>query len=594
MGTAFTIDSALKIARFGIVATASIGDDELCEIIREYYSKKYNLPYTFIDRKVEDHRAKRVTAFLNMTQDIIDSQIRDMRQQPFTDDSDATKYFTLLPKDNPNKALFEKFKKLAPSSPEYVALEKQLREAIIPGNIEVNIMTKVDKNNFAPDGTPLGENSSDAQAGLRGFANSRITGTIVLSAGFNRRLYAYADQLECFAPDKDGLVKKNLIIKVSDYRSALIQGRFFAKKGIRPYEFRVESGINCGGHTFIADGILMGPILQEFKDNIDELSKELIATSNEVLLSRGRKTYNPDQKVLVSVQGGIGTNAEASFMKRFYPVHATGWATPFLLVPEASTVDKDSLEILRKAGEEDLFLSHVSPLGIRFQLAKHTLSETEKEKKIAAGKTGSACPKRYLVNNTEYTEIPICTASLEYQKKKIAELESTLTGDALIAVKAAVTRKSCLCEDLAAAALVLYNIPSRRVQTPTVCAGPNLAYFDGIYSLKQMIQHIYGEVNLINHPARPHVFNKELKLYLDYYKEEFAGMLPTPDAKQIEYVERVNTNLSSGIAYYRELISKITEESKTQKATFLKDLAKNEVELQAMMSPFKQWLTAVN
>ncbi len=397
MGTAFTIDSALKIARFGIVSTASIGDDELCEIIREYYSDRYHLPFTFIDKKVEDHRAKRVTAFLDMTQDIIDIQVNEMRQQPFTEGTDASKYFELLPKNHPKKLLFETFKTLSPSVPQYEALDASLRDAIVAGHIEVNIMTKVDKDNFATDGTPLGDNSSDAQAGLRGFANSKIFATIVLSAGFNRRLYAYADQLGCFAPDEKGIVKKRLIIKVSDFRSALIQGRFLAKKGIRPAEFRVESGINCGGHAFIADGILMGPILQEFKENIDELSKELIETANAVLRSRGRQSYDVDQKVLVSVQGGIGTHAEAAFMMRYYPVHATGLATPFLLVPEATTVDKDSLEILRKAGEDDLFLSHVSPLGIRFQLAKHTLSETEKEKKIAAGKSGSACPKRYLV-----------------------------------------------------------------------------------------------------------------------------------------------------------------------------------------------------
>lgn len=590
MGTAFTIDSALKIARFGIVSTASIGDDELCEIIREFYCKQYHLPYTLIDKKIDDHRAKRVTAFLDMTQAIIDIQVNEMRQQPFTEGTDAFKYFELLPKDHPKKILFETFKTLSPSSPKYATTESSLRDAIVAGHIEVNIMTKVDKDNFAADGTPLGDNSSDAQAGLRGFANSKIVGTIVLSAGFNRRLYAYADQLGCFTPDEKGTVKKRLIIKVSDFRSALIQGRFLAKKGLRAAEFRVESGINCGGHAFIADGILMGPILQEFKDNINDLSKELIETANAVLLSRGQNTYDINQKVLVSVQGGIGTHAEASFMKRFYPVHATGWATPFLLVPEASTVDNDSLEILRKAGEDDLFLSHVSPLGIRFQLAKHTLSETEKAKKIAAGKTGSACPKRYLVNNTEFTERPICTASMEYQKKKIAELETTLTGDALVDAIAAVTRKSCLCEDLAAAALVLCDIPSKRAQTPTICAGPNLAYFDKIYSLKEMVGHIYGETDLINHPARPHVFNKELKLYLDYYKEEFADMLPTPTPKELEYVARVKTNLSDGIAYYRELIGQIDEESDTNKTTFVKDLDKLATRLDALVLPFKEWL----
>jgi hypothetical protein len=109
-----------------------------------------------------------------------------------------------------------------------------------------------------------------------------------------------------------------------------------------------------------------------------------------------------------------------------------------------------------------------------------------------------------------------------------------------------------------------------------------------------MIQHIYGEINLINHPARPHVFNKELKLYLDYYHEEFSGMLPTPEPKQIEYVQRVRDNLSSGIDYYRQLISQINEESENNKVRFLKDLDKLSVQLDALVSPFKKWLTPTN
>ena len=34
MGTAFTIDTPIKVARFGISSVMSIGDDELCETMR--------------------------------------------------------------------------------------------------------------------------------------------------------------------------------------------------------------------------------------------------------------------------------------------------------------------------------------------------------------------------------------------------------------------------------------------------------------------------------------------------------------------------------------------------------------------------------
>ena len=43
MGTAFTIDTPIKVARFGISSVVSLCDDELCETMREFYSKKYHL-----------------------------------------------------------------------------------------------------------------------------------------------------------------------------------------------------------------------------------------------------------------------------------------------------------------------------------------------------------------------------------------------------------------------------------------------------------------------------------------------------------------------------------------------------------------------
>ena len=38
-GTAFTIDTPYKVARFGISSVVSIGDDELCEAMRKHYSE---------------------------------------------------------------------------------------------------------------------------------------------------------------------------------------------------------------------------------------------------------------------------------------------------------------------------------------------------------------------------------------------------------------------------------------------------------------------------------------------------------------------------------------------------------------------------
>ncbi|MFT7427062.1 MAG: hypothetical protein ACI9O5_003021, partial [Algoriphagus sp.] len=140
-----------------------------------------------------------------------------------------------------------------------------IKSKIVPGRIDVNIMTRVDKMNYDKEGNPLPREYSDALSALKGFAKSKIEGSVVFSAGMNPSLYGYTENFGCFFPDHMGKTQKGIILKVSDYRSALIQGKFFAKKGLFVSEFRIESGLNCGGHAFATDGFLIGTILEEFK-----------------------------------------------------------------------------------------------------------------------------------------------------------------------------------------------------------------------------------------------------------------------------------------------------------------------------------------
>ena len=104
-------------------------------------------------------------------------------------------------------------------------------ENLHPGSIDVNIMTKLDKANYKND-EHLSNEYNDAHASLRGFANSNLDSSLILSAGMNPRLYGYLENFEDFFPDENGNIKKKIVIKVSDYRSALIQGKFLAKKGL--------------------------------------------------------------------------------------------------------------------------------------------------------------------------------------------------------------------------------------------------------------------------------------------------------------------------------------------------------------------------
>ena len=139
------------------------------------------------------------------------------------------------------------------------------------GSIDVNIMTKVDGNNSGNKGVP-GEDGSDAVAALRGYALSDLSNSsIIFSAGLNPRLFNNLEKFDVFDAVAWGEFKKKIVVKVSDYRSALIQGKYLAKKGIWVSEFRIESGLNCGGHAFATDGYLLGPILEEFKSKKEEL-----------------------------------------------------------------------------------------------------------------------------------------------------------------------------------------------------------------------------------------------------------------------------------------------------------------------------------
>ena len=71
----------------------------------------------------------------------------------------------------------------------YQPNQKQLRLFIIPGKIDVNIMTKLDKTNYDPDGNELPSQFSDALSALRGYANSRIKSSIIFSAGLGFQIH---------------------------------------------------------------------------------------------------------------------------------------------------------------------------------------------------------------------------------------------------------------------------------------------------------------------------------------------------------------------------------------------------------------------
>lgn len=567
MGIGFTLESAIKVAPLGISTVMSLVDDILIEKLREFHSRQFELPFNPISIKVEDFRAKRITAYLNMVDNIVKDKFDNMIASITEKGKEFEKYMDLLPDYSTLKL---EFNEMVKNNSSLNHIKEWAQNNLPTGSIDVNIMTKLDKVNYkAGEQMPIEYN--DAFAGVRGFANSDVESAIVLSAGMSPRLYSYIEQFEDFYPDENNFVKKKIILKVSDIRSALIQGQFFAKKGIWVSEYRIESGLNCGGHAFATDGLLMGPILEEFRMNHDRI----VDTAHKMLCSaleaKGRHIPETSLPVKVTAQGGVGTSAEQDFLLNYYNVDSVGWGSPFLLVPEASTLDDTTMDILAKAEEKDLYLSNISPLGVKFNSVRGNTKDVEKQAKIDAGNPGSNCPKRYLVSTTEYTERALCTASKVFQKKKIAELdEQSLSPEAHKKAFDKITDKSCICVGLGTAALIVNKLDTK-IEGPgvSVCPGPNIAYFNKQVSLKDMVGHIYGKNKVMDDQLRPNMFVKELKMYVDHFREKMEDMswpLNRPSAK---FVKTYEQNMILGIAYYKKLYESVHGKYDSFKAEFV-------------------------
>ncbi|WP_316801626.1 hypothetical protein [Pedobacter frigidisoli] len=556
LGLGFSIDTPLKVAKYGISSVISIVDDELLERMREYHSGKRAQGFEAIGKTSADSRSKRITAYLNFLHQNICTDFLSLKQMDFIRGNELCRYFELLPDTSPLKHGYELMMDY-PEGEQKQIFQRLLKNGMVMGSIDVNIMAKVDKMNFA-DGAYTGDENTDALAALRGFAESDLSSALILSAGMNPKLYSYLEHFGDFFPDEKGETKKKIILKVSDFRSAIIQSKFLAKKGLWVSEFRIESGLNCGGHAFATEGFLLGPILDEFKQRKQSMLDELKDICSNALNQKGIAVKNtPEQRI--SVQGGIGTAEENSFLLQYYGLNATGWGSPFLLVPEVTNVDVDTLAKLVQAKNDDFYLSRSSPLGIQFNNFKGSSIESLRLSRLEKGRPGSPCTKKYLCNNTEFTEQAICTASREYQHLKIKSLQSaTLPADEYQRKLDEVTEKVCLCEGLCASVYLKYQINKPKEHLAVaICPGPNLAYFNQVYQLEDLVGHIYGRINLLEQVDRPHVFIKELNLYIDYLQKDIQQHVQLFTAKKKKQLEDFRSQLFNGLNYYKNLFEEV-------------------------------------
>ena len=208
------------------------------------------------------------------------------------------------------------------------------------------------------------------------------------------------------------------------------------------------------------------------------------------------------------------------------------------------------------------------------------ISEELRTLRIAEGKPGSACPKGYLVSNTEFTKVPICTASRAYQRRKLQSLDGgEFNEEMLKGLTEDVTDKACICHDLAGSATVAQGIePDAKT---AVCCGPNTVYFSRVARLREMVDHIYGRARLPLSADRPHMFLKELSLHLDRLKREMErrriGIARAADKGPAE----IRDNLLNGIRLYRETAASLVRDRKDE---FLARLEKMRGDLDELTS----------
>ena len=82
MGLGFTVDTPIKLAKYGMSSVVSCGDDILLEKLRKFYCGKENKAYTEIKMHDEDYKARRVTAYLDLMKEIVDAQLALKRLFP--------------------------------------------------------------------------------------------------------------------------------------------------------------------------------------------------------------------------------------------------------------------------------------------------------------------------------------------------------------------------------------------------------------------------------------------------------------------------------------------------------------------------------
>ena len=145
MGTAFTAETPLRVAKYGIDSVIALADDVLLERLRKIYSDENDITYLEIKNNTKDYRSNRITAYLDMVNDLVSEKFDEFITSTSSKFEEVKKYFEMLPDGSSIK---DDFHEIISKSFTFEDLSDWLKQSLSFGSIDVNIMTKVDKDNY--------------------------------------------------------------------------------------------------------------------------------------------------------------------------------------------------------------------------------------------------------------------------------------------------------------------------------------------------------------------------------------------------------------------------------------------------------------